>query len=71
MTATIDLAPEEIEFLKEATRQSEANAALRAAADEYIRYRKRMNLIESDELIEFDESAVREIGEAEQAKSTD
>lgn len=62
MIATIELQPEEAEFLKQSTHQ---DAALREAANEYIRYRKRMNLKEMTEVVEFDEDAVRAMQDAE------
>ncbi len=65
MITEIELAPEEIEFLTRHTRQSDPSAALRKATDEYIRYRKRMNLIESEEEIEFTPEALNQIQAAE------
>jgi len=65
MTATIELKPDEAEFLKQSTHQENVDLALREAANEYIRYRKRMNLKEMTEVVEFDESAVRAMRDAE------
>ncbi len=65
MITEIDLAPEEIEFLSRHTRQSDPSLALRAATNEYIRYRKRMNLVESEVEVEFDPEIVEAMHRAE------
>ena len=65
MLATIELKPEEAEFLKQSTDQDDVGAALREAANEYIRYRKRMNLKEMTDTVEFDESSVKAMQDAE------
>jgi len=65
MIATIDLSSEEIEFLTVNTCQEDIGAALRKATDEYIRYRKRMNLVDYDGEVEFEEKRLVLMEDAE------
>ncbi len=62
MVAEIDLAPKELEFLTEHFGVDDPSKALRMATDEYIRYRKRMNLIEAPK-IEIDPEVIAQMNQ--------
>ena len=53
MSVTLQLTDEQIAELKALTHQDDVAAALRVAADEYIRYRKRLRLIELSGKVEM------------------
>ena len=69
MHATIEIDPEEAEFLKASTAQPDIDQALRHATSEYIRFRKRMNLIELNDPIVIDEAKVAEMDRAGEAET--
>jgi hypothetical protein len=54
MTTVIDLTEDEIAELREATRQADPAAAVRAAAIEYLRYVRRMRLKELSGKVEME-----------------
>lgn len=65
MTTTIEMDPEEVEFLTQHTNQPDAESALREVANEFIRTRKRRNLVEFREAIDFDEAEFRKAEQEE------
>lgn len=70
MGITIDLTDEELEELKSLTRQGDPAAAVRTAAQEYVRYMLRMSLIELSGRIEMQDNW-RELEDAELAENDD
>lgn len=56
MTTTIDLADDELAELRDLTQESDPAAAARAAVHEYLRYARRMRLIELSDVVEMDDN---------------
>ncbi len=56
MSTTIDLTDQEAQVLRELTQMQDVAEAARVAIQEFVRYRKRMNLIALFDQVEMDDS---------------
>jgi metal-responsive CopG/Arc/MetJ family transcriptional regulator len=64
MSISVDLSDDLLDEIKRATNESDPSAAIRAAAVEYVRYIKRMQLIELSGRVEMEDNW-RELEELE------